>query len=425
MNNNKNKYIYFVLFFCFACSEKKSIKSILDKVLTFQVDKNFFRSLQETCEKENINLAINMKNIPNNIHGNFYQLPLKTILKICLNKEDFQIENIDNFIILKDQKEILKIYHIYNFLNDNQKKSITTFLQSFSENIGSKIVINEEDGYIIVNTFEKNHKIIKEYIDNINSKYNKQIYLECKIITIENFEENNKNLNLIPFFKGMLTEIFLSFNFHVLIKVLIKNLFLFNEIDDVVKFLSKIYKTKNIHNIQVLVMNKQPCIFQTEEVRYTSNYYDTKIIETNSSINDEDILTKNSAKNKKYKLNVQNSISPPQIVKNLKFFTSGISLKITPFIREKDIVLNIEYEQSNFQENKKNNELPNIIRNNFISSIKIKFQEICMINGLKNIYSYKQIKNKSKWKILNFLFAQEVTVNKEMQIIFLIKIIEK
>jgi hypothetical protein len=423
MNNNNNNNIYF-LFFTFVEFIYSENKNNLNKILTFQVNKNFFQSLQEVCKKENINLAINMSNIPENIQGNFYELPLKTILKICLNKEDFSVENVDNFIVLKDKKEITKIYHLNHFLNEEQKKIIITFLKSFSENINSKIIINEEDGYIIVNTFEKNHKIIKEYIDNINLKYNKQIYLECKIITIENIEETNNNLNLIPFFKKISNLNLQDFNFNNLGKIMLKNLFLFNEIEDVIKFLSKIYKTKNIHNIQVLVLNQQTCEFKTEEIRHTSNYYDTKLIESNS-IDDENILTK--GKNKKYQLNYKDSYNHPssQIIKNLKFFTSGINLKITPYIRNNDIIVNIKYEQSTFHENKKNAELPNIIKNNFKSHIKIKFKEIFMINGLKNIYSYKTIKNKSNWKILNFLFGEEITIKKEVQIIFLIRIIEK
>lgn len=428
MNNNKNNKIhetrFYFYFFNFIFPIKAS-KNNLNKIINFKTGENFFKSLQEACEENNINIGICTKNFNKIIHGNFQNIPLKKILKICFD-DNYQIENTDNFIYIKEKELITKIYNINSYVNKNQLNSIESFLNEVVKKLGGEFILNKEDTCIFLKTSEKNHIIISNYINEINNNLNKQIVLECKIISIQKNKNNNKNLDLLSVSKNLLDKNILSFfknsdnfDFINLMNTIGKNLFFFKDLEDIFRFLSKVYTTDNIFNIKILMYNKQICEFKTEELRYSNSHYDTKLINSEeiTSFTDDDI--KNN-KVKKGNLNYKNI--QPYVIKNLKSFASGINLKIIPYIRDNDTILNINFHKSNFNENKKHEDLPNIITNSFVSSIKVNFNEIVILNGLKNIMTKKIIKNKTPFRILNYFLSSEEIIENECEILFLIRV---
>jgi hypothetical protein len=420
-NNNNNKILTKKLYFCFLINLNNQFKgkNNLNKIVDFQAGENFLKNLQNTCETNNINIGICIKNFNKLIYGNFQKIPLKKILHMCFDN-NYYIEEVDNFIYIKEKELVTKLYEISSYLNKNQLNSIEIFLNQIVKTLGGEFIINKEDGCIFVKTLDKNHLLIKDYINKINKNLNKQIILECKIITIQKNNNNNKNLDLPSLGKKILDKNLLyEFNldnfYGSFISFLGKNLLFFKDLDDVLKFLSKIYTTESIFNIKILMYNKQICEFKTEELRYANNHYDTKVMDgENSSLTDEDIKSKKIIKKSNYQ--------KPYIIKNLKSFTSGVNLEITPHIGEKNIILNINFSKSHFNENKKNEDVPNIITNSFISSIKVNLNEITMLNGLKNNITKKIIKNKTPFKILNFFLSSEETVESTCEILFLIKV---
>lgn len=411
MNNNNNNNNKFLMLFMVNLVSKDN----LHKPINLKVKENFFENLRESCEENNINIGICINNFNKIIHGNFNKIPLKTILNICFD-DNYYIENNNNFILIKQKELINKIYYVSTYVNKEQLNSIEKFLNEIVKNLGGEFFLNKEDCSIFIRTLEKNHILINNYIEKINRELNQQVILECKIISIQKNKNNNKNLNLLFLGKKLLDNNILdlfnnTFDLMKLINVY-KN-FLFQDLDDVCNFLSKIYTTDNIFNIKILMYNKQVCEFKTEELRYSGSYYDTKFIDNNEiDYND------NNIENKK----VKKRFPLPYMIKNLKSFTSGVNLQIIPYIRVNDIILNINFNKSDFNENKKNQELPYIITNNFTSSIKVNFNEIVILNGLKNTILKKNIKNKTPFRILNFFLSKEEITENECEILFLIKI---
>jgi hypothetical protein len=419
MNNNNNKIIYKLLLLNSIWGENK--KNNLHKLVNLKVEDNFFKNLEDTCEENNINIGICVNNFNKKIHGNFKNIQLEKLLKICFD-DNFTIENNHNFIYIKEKELITKIYKISSYVNKNQLNSIEKFINEIVKNLGGEFILNKEDGYIFLKTLEKNHIIIGNYINEININLNKQVVLECKIISISKNKNNNKNLdllstgktlldkNIFSIFKGDIND-YINFG-----SIFTKSLFFFKDLEGVFRFLSKIYTTESIFNIKILMYNKQVCEFKTEELRYSSNHYDTKIIDNHSNIQFSDNLIKKNIvkKNIDYR--------QPYVVKNLKSFSSGVNLEIIPHIREDDIILNINFNKSSFNENKRNEDLPNITTNSFVSSIKVNFDEIIILNGLKNNVTKKNIKNKTPFKFLNFFLSSEEIIESECEILFLIKV---
>lgn len=423
--------IYFVNFICFSQqntddnniknmthdNEKKSFYKnkknniLLSKKLSFKSNGEFFKDLQAVCANNNINIAITAaENNNKKVFCNFQNITLKDILAISLSEAEFNLEEINDFIVIRDQKEVICTYYLNNQLSDKQLNNLNKFLEIFTKNVNGKYTFNSDDGTIIFTGLPVYQERIKEYICNINRKYNQQIMFECKIINIQNNKSNNNNLNLLKCIQNLLS-VSIPINLWNLSKGLFTNIVFFSDLDSIVRFLSCIYETTNIHNIKMMMCNGQVCYFNTQECRYLDKYYDTSLIET------EDILHLHNTKEKKDK----DHNHKKALIRSLKQFNGGINLSIIPTIRNKDVMLQITYTQSSFQDGNKTL-LPITITNGFTSLIKVKYNEIVTINGLHNTIKKKIKKNISKYKFLNFLFGQEEFVEVECQILFLIKI---
>ena len=410
-NNNKKHlkilFSFFISFFYVLCDKnnfppirKNSI--FLNKKVDLYSDKDFFLSLQKTCQENNINLAICTQQ-KKNIQCSFNNVPLKDILSISLNN-DYYIEEKNGFVKIEDIKEIIKTYKIQVLLNEKQNIHLMEFLSSLTNNIKGKYSFNKDDGILIFMGLPSTHKFVEEYINNINQLYDQQVLLECKIISISHQKNQNKNLDAF----NLMQKIFNSstFNFFSAAHMLVNNLLLTNDMDSVVRFLSSIYQIQNIHHIKILISHGKESKFTTNETRHSNKFYETTFVPH-------------------HQWDMSNNKNKGALMRNMKVFNAGINLILMPHMRQEDVVFHMSYEQSSFQDTSNKNSLPNIIKNSFSSVIKIKYGEIVIINGLKNkIYKKKQ-KNTTRFWWWNLLFAQEEREEIECQTIFLIKVCKK
>jgi hypothetical protein len=386
----------------------KKSNHLMNERLSFSTEENFFKSLTEACSRNNINVAICTNN-KKNISCNFNNIPLGQILDISL--DGFSVEQIGNFIVVKDKQPLTKIYTVNKNLSENQLKNIFKFLEEFTKNTSSQFSFNRDDGTIVFTSLPVYHEHLRDYINNINYHYDQQILLECKIIFIQNNKHNNKNLNIFSFLNHLLKMQlpFSAFNF---IGNFYSNLVLFSDLDSVVRFLSHLWEGETTHNIEMLISNGQVCKMKTDECRYSSKYYDMQMVDDNNytEINNDSPYSIPIIKGKK------------SIIKNLKKFNGGINLSFTPKMKENYVFLNIDYSQTSFQDECKKNELPITINNSLTTAIKIKYGQPVVINGLKTKIKKKVKKNTTRFWLWNFLFSQEEEVELECQILFLIKV---